>query len=255
MTSPVTVLQVRSSRQLTTTALLVLLLSVAASLASACGRGGHRSDEPAPQGMALSPLEFTDNTPELLLTWVDEQGDFHVVQKPADVPAPSRERVRVVVTTRAEGTLDSVYVADLSKPTAPGSYRAQPMPRADWEQLGAARRKARLEALAPSASASAPAAQPSAAVTSGTVVLYGAAWCGACRQARRYLQERGVPVVEKDVESGEAVAKELSQKLAKAGKPPTNSIPVIDVGGQLLVGFDPRALDQALARLKSQRTL
>jgi len=221
---------------------------------TACGRQ-HAQASASESSAALPPLEFGDDTADLLLTWVDAKGDFHVVQKPVDVPADARGQVRVVVTTRAEGTLDTVYVADLTRKDPQGHYVIRQMPRSDWEKVGADRRKARLEALAPTTATATGTADGAVAAVSSSVVLYGASWCGACRQARQYLEQHGIHVVEKDVESGEAVARELSQKLARAGKPPTNSIPVIDVGGQLLVGFDPHALDQALARLKTQRTL
>ena len=77
------------------------------------------------------------------------------------------------------------------------------------------------------------------------VIIYGASWCGPCHQAAAYLKKRGVPFVEKDIEQDSASRREMQAKLAKAGMR-GGSIPVLDVRGKILVGFDARAVDQAL---------
>ena len=50
-----------------------------------------------PTSQELPPLEVKDDTPKLLLTWIDEKGDFHVVQKVAEVPEAER-RIAVYAT-------------------------------------------------------------------------------------------------------------------------------------------------------------
>jgi mycoredoxin len=77
------------------------------------------------------------------------------------------------------------------------------------------------------------------------VVVYGTSWCGYCAQARKYLQEKGVPFTDKDVERDAGVATELAQKLAAAHMRATG-VPIIDVRGSLVVGFDRGALDRLL---------
>ena len=113
-----------------------------------------------PTSQELPPLEVKDDTPKLLLTWIDEKGDFHVVQKVAEVPEAGRAAVRVVSTTREEGSGKLVYVADLSKKNPDGTYPVKVIPRSDWDEKGASRRKARLEALAPPPSATCSYAPP-----------------------------------------------------------------------------------------------
>jgi glutaredoxin len=233
--------------------------------------GCHKSGAPAPsddtgatpQATELPPLEIKDDTPNLLLTWIDEKGDFHVVQKPADVPKESRDRVRVVVTTKEEGTGKLVYVSNLNEVTPTGSYRVKTMTRAAWDELGAGKRKARLEALAPSA---VPAPSDSAAVADAagasakapasgiSATIYGASWCKPCHDTARYLKQKGVTVVDKDIEENEVAAAEMRQKLARAGRT-GSSIPVIDLMGQILVGFSPMALDQAIEAARSAKPL
>jgi glutaredoxin len=77
----------------------------------------------------------------------------------------------------------------------------------------------------------------------GPVIVYGAPWCGFCRKAAKWLTDRGVPFVEKDIEKDEEAADELVAKLRAAGKS-GSSIPWIDAGGELLNGFDERALER-----------
>ncbi|RYZ06045.1 MAG: NrdH-redoxin [Myxococcales bacterium] len=202
-----------------------------------------------------------------MLTWVDDKGDFHVTQKPADVPTEGRAVVRVVVTTREEGTGSLVYVTNLDETNATGAYRLKTMPRAQWEELGASKRKARMEALAPSALPSslpapggadprspAGAAAGKAPATGVVAIIYGADWCKPCHDAERYLKQRGATVIKKDIDQNEVAADEMRRKLEKAGRGGA-SIPVIDIMGQLQVGFSPAALEQALERARSAKGL
>jgi glutaredoxin len=218
------------------------------------------TDTAAPKPAELPPLQVKADTPNLLITWIDDKGDFHVVDKPAGVPVEARKTVRVVVADKEAGTGEQVYVADLNETAADGSYRIKTMSRAAWDELGASKRKARLEALAPpTAPATAPSAAGSAAIAkapSGSIVviIYGASWCKPCHDAEAYLRQRGVNVIKKDIEENEAAASEMKQKLDRAGKGGA-SIPVIDVMGRILVGFSPASLDRALEAARGTKPL
>jgi glutaredoxin len=215
-----------------------------------------------PKSNELPPLSVKADTPNLLLTWVDEKGDFHVVQKPADVPVEGRKAVRVVVTDKEAGTRELVYVANLDETAPDGSYRLKTMTRAAWDELGASRRMARLEALAPSAapppsaSAEAPASpgRPNAGASKVVAIIYGASWCKPCHSAADYLKGRGVTVVQKDIEESDAAQAEMRQKLERAGKSGA-SIPVIDVMGQILIGYSPSQLDRAIKTAQAAKPL
>ncbi|HET7544476.1 MAG TPA: glutaredoxin family protein [Polyangiaceae bacterium] len=219
-----------------------------------------------PKPTELPALEIKDDTADLLLTWIDDKGDFHVVQKPADVPKEGREQVRVVVTTREEGTGKLVYVSNLNEVTPAGAYRVKTMTRAAWDELGAGKRKARLEALAPSAvpapaesvaagaQPGAPNAAKKALVTGISATIYGASWCKPCHDTEKYLKQRGVTVVDKDIDENPVAAAEMRQKLERAGRS-GSSIPVIDLMGQILVGFSPMALDQAIEAARNAKPL
>jgi glutaredoxin len=249
-------------------AALALALCLAATACKKPGSEKSGDSGTAPQSAELPPLEVKADTPNLLLTWIDDKGDFHVAQKPAEVPTEGRGTVRVVVTNREEGTGKLVYVANLDETTATGAYRLKTMPRAEWEELGASKRKARLEALAPSAQPSStpasnaekPDGKPSAqgtgkAQATGVVaIIYGADWCKPCHDAERYLKQRGATVIKKNIDENEVAAEEMRSKLARVGRGGA-SIPVIDIMGQIQVGFSPAALEQALSVAKSAKGL
>jgi glutaredoxin len=249
---------------------LVLLLALSLGAAACKKPTTDKTGDTAttPKSNELPPLEVKADTPNLLLTWIDDKGDFHVAQKPADVPTEGRGTVRVVVTNREEGTGALVYVANLDETTATGAYRLKTLARAEWEELGASKRKARLEALAPSAPpssapapgsdaadgkpGSAPGAKPPA---SGVVaIIYGADWCKPCHDAERYLKQRGATVIKKNIDDNEVAAEEMHKKLARAGRSGA-SIPVIDIMGQIQVGFSPAALEEALATARNAKGL
>jgi glutaredoxin len=262
----ITLARTRMSRSITHALGLLLALCLALSACRKQATPAPSDDTGAvPKPTELPPLELKEDSPNLLLTWIDDKGDFHVVQKPADVPKEGRDQVRVVVTTREEGTGKLVYVSNLNEVTPSGAYRVKTMTRAAWDELGAGKRKARLEALAPSAvpapAESAPSAQPGTAGTakkalaSGiSATIYGASWCKPCHDTAKYLKQRGVTVVDKDIDENPVAAAEMRQKLERAGRS-GSSIPVIDLMGQILVGFSPMALDQAIEAARNAKPL
>ena len=77
------------------------------------------------------------------------------------------------------------------------------------------------------------------------VTVYGTSWCGACRAARQYFSERKIPFADKDIEADPAAARELTDKATKMGIP-TDRVPVLDVRGRLLLGFDQARVEALL---------
>ena len=75
---------------------------------------------------------------------------------------------------------------------------------------------------------------------SAHVVLYATEWCGYCKQIRRFLDQKGIPYQAVDIEK-DAEARKAYEALGGRG------IPLIDVNGTLIRGFDP---DEILAALK-----
>src|SRR5690606_36745491 len=65
--------------------------------------------------------------------------------------------------------------------------------------------------------------------------------------AEEYLKQKGVRVTMKDIEEELGASVEMRQKLSGAGLSGA-SIPVLDVGGTILVGFSTSAVDRVLER-------
>lgn len=238
----------------------ILLLGAAAlSTAAACSKKADDGTTPVADG-ALPPLTLNDDTAELMLTWIDDKGDTHVELHPAEVPAPGRSMVRVVVSDREAGTRDLFYVADLSKKRDDGSYATTTVRRREWEGEIEKRREAYLARLAPpratGTASAAPGERPPVAQEhgAGKVIIYGAAWCGPCHQAADYLKSRGVAYEMKDIEETPGAAAEMREKLTRVGQH-GGSIPVLDVRGQIIVGFSTQAIDRALAKAASGTAL
>lgn len=72
------------------------------------------------------------------------------------------------------------------------------------------------------------------------VIVYSAVWCGFCHAAKQYLDKLGVKYEVKDVEKDPAYAAECVQKSGQMG------IPVLDIDGTIIVGFDRPKIDAAL---------
>ena len=194
----------------------------------------------------LPALTLTDETPELLLTWVDDKGRTHTGVTIAEVPQGSRDMVRVITPTGGHGAL--LYVADLRTKQADGSYPVRTMKRAEWEGM-IAKRRGTDKPIPPGP----PAASSVAPAAGLTAIVYGAEWCGPCHQAAAFLRGKGVRVVEYDVEKEPKYAQEMQQKLARAGKG-GGTIPVIDVGGVVLQGYSPGAIERAIKTARSGGT-
>ena len=84
----------------------------------------------------------------------------------------------------------------------------------------------------------APAPKPRAAAT-GEVVLYATDWCGYCRQTRVFLAEKGIAYTEFDIEKSAEGARQY-KALGVRG------VPVLDVNGTIVRGYDPKAILAAL---------
>ena len=64
----------------------ICLLTVLTTLATAAACSHKRTDDgatPVPAS-ALPPLTIKDDSPDLLLTWIDDKGDAHVELRPSD---------------------------------------------------------------------------------------------------------------------------------------------------------------------------
>jgi glutaredoxin len=200
---------------------------------------------PAIEASALPAVKVKAKA-NMLFTFVGQGGRFETVDQLEKVPESSRGWVRVVDLSQKpekRRDLELVYVADLREARPDGTYPYVVMSRGAFESL--AQNRSRPGATAPPASR--PANRPAAAGRKGKVILYSTSWCGACRAASQYMTQKGIPFVERDIEKDAGAAEELMQK-ARAQGVSTSGVPVLDVNGTLMQGFNPDRLNQLLGR-------
>ena len=81
------------------------------------------------------------------------------------------------------------------------------------------------------------------------VTVYTTPTCGYCTQVKSYLARKGVPYSEKDVSRDRSAADEMVQRSGQMG------VPVVDIDGQIVVGFNVQALEQLLSRRTTRPSL
>jgi len=73
-----------------------------------------------------------------------------------------------------------------------------------------------------------------------TVIVYGAEWCAFCHQAMHYFDKIGVKYEYKNVDLDVAAMQDAIRKSGQMG------IPVIDMQGEIVVGFDRPHIDHVV---------
>ncbi len=77
------------------------------------------------------------------------------------------------------------------------------------------------------------------------VILYTTEWCSYCRKAREYLKSLGVNLVEYDVE------KDKSKEAERRNKGGGSGVPVIDVEGIILKGYNADNIKNAVEKRRN----
>jgi len=233
---------------------LLRLAFVTALAIAACKRSAPEAP-PAPSAKAPTTIEVLKEG-RWLFTYAEPKGTFATTDKPDSVPEDARALVRVFDPSAPEKTPGGgrVYVTNLNDVISKGRAPARPMSREAFETAAlAAHPTGESSPLAAQTMKPVPipagdggaAPPPPAAGGPPVVTIYGTSWCGACRQARQYFTTRKIPFADKDIERDADAARELAAKAAKMGIP-TDRVPVIDVRGRLLLGFDRARIETLL---------
>jgi glutaredoxin len=127
-----------------------------------------------------------------IYSWKDKDGNIHFGDHPP-VAAPANE---VDIRVNAVSTPD--YVRDSSRRYVEDLGRNRPLPKGKGQK----------------------------------VVMYSASWCGVCKRARRYFNEKHVPFKEYDIDRSARGRRQYE-------KYNTGSVPVIAVGKRHMTGFSP----------------
>jgi len=210
------------------------LLPLAFLAAAACGELGAGAPDASPQNLPT----VNDARTDLVLSWYGDGGP-EVASKVAEVPQEARREVRVQDPSIPPEARDPslVFVADLTRPKPDGSYPVRAVKRGDYEK-----RQSRLKpASSPKPSSIGPAEAGGA-----QVVMYATKTCPVCKNARRWLLDQGIPYVERDIDEDQAAAAALAQK-GRAQGVSTSGVPIFEVRGRLIPGFDQGAIRSALA--------
>jgi glutaredoxin-like YruB-family protein len=72
------------------------------------------------------------------------------------------------------------------------------------------------------------------------VIIYTAVWCPWCKRTKQFFDEHGVKYEERDIEKDPKNAEEVVEKSGQMG------IPVTDIDGEIVVGFDKERLSELL---------
>jgi len=72
------------------------------------------------------------------------------------------------------------------------------------------------------------------------VTIYTTPTCVYCKMTKAFFKENNVQYEEKDVSADRVAADEMIQKSGQMG------VPVIDIDGQILTGFDKEGLSRLL---------
>ena len=74
-----------------------------------------------------------------------------------------------------------------------------------------------------------------------TITIYSTTWCGFCKQAKEFFKSKGLEFTEHDVEKDPKAAEAMVNKSKQQG------VPVIDIDGTIIVGYDLPKINAALA--------
>lgn len=72
------------------------------------------------------------------------------------------------------------------------------------------------------------------------VILFTTPTCSYCRTAKEYLRQKGIPFRDVDVSRDQAAARDMLRRSGQQG------VPVLDIGGKIIVGFDRPKIDRLL---------
>lgn len=79
---------------------------------------------------------------------------------------------------------------------------------------------------------------------SAKITVYKTSWCAFCHSEMQWLDKLGIPYVSKDIEADKSAYDEL---LSKNGGS-FSGVPVTDIAGDLILGFDRPKLQDAMKR-------
>lgn len=87
--------------------------------------------------------------------------------------------------------------------------------------------------------------------TDSQIIIYSTTWCAFCKTEEQYLTKKGIAYIKKDVEADKDAYEELMQKNGGAFQ----GVPVTDIAGSLVLGFDRHKIDELIEEKGIKPTL
>ncbi len=78
------------------------------------------------------------------------------------------------------------------------------------------------------------------------VIVYSTPTCPYCKKVKKYLKSKNIDFTEYDVSEDDEKAHEMIEKSGQMG------VPVTDIDGEIIVGFNKIAIDKVLENKKSK---
>lgn len=78
------------------------------------------------------------------------------------------------------------------------------------------------------------------------IKVYSTKQCFWCIKLKDFLKQKNIEFEEHDVSSDRAAAKEMIVKSGQKG------VPVIDINGKIIVGFDKEAIEAELKKIRRE---
>jgi len=72
------------------------------------------------------------------------------------------------------------------------------------------------------------------------VIVFSTPSCSYCNMAKKYFKEKGIRFKDVDVSKDVAAARDMVRRSGQQG------VPVIDIGGKVIVGFDKTRINKLL---------
>lgn len=72
------------------------------------------------------------------------------------------------------------------------------------------------------------------------VIVFSTPTCSFCNMAKKYFREKGIKFKDVDVSRDMAAARDMIRRSGQQG------VPVIDIGGRIVIGFDRLKIDKYL---------
>ncbi len=79
---------------------------------------------------------------------------------------------------------------------------------------------------------------------SAKITIYKTSWCAFCHTEMQWLDKLGIPYIAKDIEADKSAYEELMSKTGGS----FSGVPVTDVAGDMILGFDRPRLQDAINR-------